>query len=252
MRTRLCTALFTLLLVPALIGTANAQTLTADQVVDKYFAAVGGREAISKITSRKATGTIVVETPMGNLTGTLEMIAKSPNKMRASMRIDLTSLGGPGEMAMDQVFDGTNGWISNSMQGEQTMAGAQLDSAKNAYFPSPLLGYKEHGMTIALEPSQKLGDRDAYVILLTPKTGAPSKLFFDKTTFLLVRTVSRSQNPQTGEDVESVSDSDDYREVNGLKVAHTMYQSAGGQTVTMKFAKIEDNVPVDDSVFIKK
>lgn len=252
MRTRLYTALFSLLLIPALVGAANAQTLTADQVVDKYFAAVGGREAISKITSRKATGTIIVETPMGNLSGTLEMTAKAPNKMRASMRIDLTSLGGPGEMAMDQLFDGTNGWISNSMQGDQPMTGAQLDSAKNAYFPSPLINYKEHGMTIALEPNQKLGDRDTYVILLTPKTGSASKLFFDAKTFLLVRTLSRSQNPQTGEEVESVSDPDDYRDVNGLKVAFTMFQSAGGQNVTMKFTKIEDNVTVDDTVFIKK
>ena len=49
-----------------------------------------------------------------------------------------------------------------------------------------------------------------------------------------------------------VSEPTDYRTVGNVKVAFTLYQAAAEQYVTMKFAKIENNVPVDDSVFVKK
>ena len=244
-------------IVPALVlsmypSALSAQTLTAEQVVDKHLTAVGGREALSKITSRKATGTIVISTPVGELSGPVEMTAKSPNKMRATMRIDLSAVGTPGEMVIDQMFDGTIGWMLNSMQGDTPMAVAQLEGAKNAYFPTPLLNYKETGTTIALEPNQQVNDRDAFVLLFTPKSGPASRMFFDTETFMLVRTVSRTQNAQTGEEVEQVSEPTDYKAVDGVKIAFTIYQSAGGQNRVMKFSKIENNIAVDNAVFIKK
>jgi len=243
-------------IVPALVlsmypSALSAQTLTAEQVVDRHLTAVGGREALSKITSRKATGTIVISTPGGDLSGPVEMTAKSPNKMRATMRIDLSAVGGPGEMLIDQMFDGTTGWMINSLQGETPLMGDQLAGAKNAYFPTPLLNYKDTGATIALEPNQKVNERDAFVLLMTPKIGVPSRLFFDAETFMLVRTATKVNTPQTGE-AEQVSEPTDYRVVDGVKVAFTLYQSAAGQNITMKFAKIENNVAVDDAVFIKK
>ena len=248
MKTLAIGGLLALLLVPS---SARAQSLTAEQVVEKHLAAVGGREALMKITSRKATGVMTISTPGGDLSGPVEMTAKAPNKMRALVRLDLTPLGGPGEMVVDQMFDGTTGWMSNSMQGDTPMAGDQLDGAKNAFFPSPVLNYKEHGFTIAIEPNQKVNDRDAYVLLMTPKSGPAARMFFDAQTFLLVRTVSKVNNPQLGE-VEQVSEPTDYKAVDGIQVAFTIYQSAGGQNVTMKFTKIENNVAVDDAVFIKK
>jgi len=248
--------IFSVVILPALVATvlagqAFAQTLTAEQVVDKHIAAVGGREALSKITSRKATGTMTIGTPQGNLSGPVEMTAKTPNKMRASIRVDLSALGAAGQMAIDQLFDGTTGWMMNSMSGDQPMSGDQLAGAKNAFFPSPLLDCKAHGFTIALQPSEKVNNKNAYVILMTPTSGPAARMYFDAETFLLVRSVSRVVNPQLGE-VDQISEPSDYRTVDGVKIAFLVQQSAGGQDVTMKFDKIVNNVAVDDAVFIKK
>lgn len=248
MKTFAIGGLLALLVVPS---SALAQTLTAEQVVEKHLAAVGGREALAKITTRKATGVMVISTPGGDLSGPLEMSAKSPNKMRALVRLDLTAMGGPGEMVVDQLFDGTTGWMSNSMQGDTPMSGDQLESAKNGYFPSPVLNYKEHGFTIAIQPNQKVNDRDAYVLLMTPKSGPAARMFFDAQTFMLVRSISTINNPQLGQ-VEQITEPTDYKAVDGVQVAFTIYQSAGGQNVTLKFTKIENNVAIDDAVFIKK
>src|SRR5689334_17412963 len=98
MRRHFLPILCSLLFILSLTGATSGQALTADQIIEKHLTALGGREALGKITSRRATGTVSVDTPMGALGGPLEMTAKAPNKIRAEMRIDTTAAGGPGEM----------------------------------------------------------------------------------------------------------------------------------------------------------
>jgi len=240
-----------LLLIPAFTGLTSGQALTADQIVEKHLTALGGREALAKITSRRATGTVSVPTPMGALGGPLEMIAKAPNKMRAEMRIDTTAAGGPGEMVITEVFDGTSGWSMNSMQGETPFSGDQLEGARNNFFPSPLLKYKELGMTATLEASQQINGKAAHVVRFTPKAGPAEKMFFDAESFLIVRTTSELTLPQMGK-AEVVSEPSDYRTVDGVKVAFKLLQTAGPQSVEMTFTKVENNVTLDDALFVKK
>src|SRR5688572_17397346 len=241
-----------ILLISALTGvTASGQALTADQIVEKHLTALGGRDALAKVTSRRATGTVTVGTPMGPLSGPLEMIAKAPNKMLAQMRIDLTSVGGPGEMVITQMFDGTNGWNLNSLQGDTAMSGDQLDASRNNSFPSPLLKYKELGMTAALEATQQVNGKPAHVVLFTPKTGPAERMFFDAESFLIVRTTSSITLPQVGKS-EVVAEPSDYRAVDGIKVPFKLVQTAAEQTITFTFDKVETNVTIDDARFVKK
>jgi outer membrane lipoprotein-sorting protein len=251
MRNPVLTAFLALTFLPALSGAANAQTLTADQVVEKHLTALGGRDALAKLTSRRATGTISVDTPMGALAGLIEMSAKTPNKMRVAVRIDLTAVGGPGEMIQEVLFDGTTGWLLNSLTGDAPMEGDQLESARNEFFPTPLLRYTEQGRKIELLPSAEVNGKKAYVLQVSPKTGPVEKMFFDAESFMLVRTMSTINSPQLGS-VEQVSDASDFRTVDGVKVAFAMAQSAGGQNIVFTFTKIENNVAIDDAVFVKK
>ena len=240
-----------LLAVAALTAGASGQALTADQIVEKHLTALGGREALGKITSRRVTGTVSVATPAGPLGGPLELVAKAPNMMRADIRIDTTAVGGPGEMIVTEMFDGTTGWALNSMQGDaQPFAGDRLEAARNNFFPSPLLKYKEMGLTATLEATQQVNGKPAHVILFTPKAGPKERMFFDAETFLIVRTTSALTLPQVGL-TETISEPSDYRTVDGTKVAYKLVQTAGGQTVTMTFDKVENNVTIDDAKFKK-
>lgn len=251
MRKHLLSVSCSLLLVGVIAGVASAQTLTADQIIENHLKALGGREALAKITSRRATGTVSVETPMGTLGGPLEIVAKAPNKMRADFRIDLTSVGGPGEMVISEMFDGTNGLTSNSMQGDTPFSGDRLEAARNNFFPSPLLKYKELGLTPTIEATQQVNGKTAHVVLMKPKTGPTERIFFDAESFLIVRTSSSMTLPEMGL-TETVSEPSDYRDVDGVKVAFKLTQSAGGQNVTMTFTKVENNVTLDDARFVKK
>jgi zinc protease len=250
MRKPLLVLLSAVLLVPSLSSAPSAQALTADQIIEKHLAALGGREALSKLTSRRAVGTISLATPAGALTGPVEMFAKAPNKMRADIRIDLTAIGGPGEMVIAELFDGTTGWSLDSLQGDNPMSGDRLEAAKNNFFPTPLLKYKEMGVTATVEPSQQINGKNTHVILFTPKTGPKERMFFDAESFLIVRSTSTIDLPQMGP-TETMSEPSDYRAVGGVKVAFTLAQTTGPQGFTIKFTTVENNVAIDDAKFKK-
>jgi outer membrane lipoprotein-sorting protein len=240
------------LLVLAIAFAAPARAQTADEVVEKHLAALGGREALGKLTSRHATGTVVLTTPAGDLSGPFESYAKAPNKMRISMQIDTTAVGGPGTMTVEQKFDGTKGWMLNSLQGDTEMTGNLLDNMRNGGFPSPLLTFKQAGAQAALQPRETLRGKEALVLLLTPTAGSPVRVYFDPDTYLVMRTVSTINSPQVGGNIEQTSDFSDYRAVDGVKVAFQTINANSIQTITIKLTKVEHNVAIDDGMFGKK
>lgn len=68
---RLSTALvLTLFLAPSI--TTGAAVQTADEIVEKHLAAMGGRAALGKLTTRKGVGTVTVATAGGNFSGSVE------------------------------------------------------------------------------------------------------------------------------------------------------------------------------------
>jgi hypothetical protein len=61
----------------------------------------------------------------------------------------------------------------------------------------------------------------------------------------------RVNSAQLGGEVDQYQDLSDYRDVSGIKVPFRAVNSGAGQTVRIVFSKIENNVPIDDSVFAK-
>ena len=133
---------------------ALASAQTADEVIEKHLTAIGGRAALAKVKSRSMTGTIALSTPVGELSGPVEVINQAPNKARTLIKLDLTAVGA-GEMTVDQRFDGTVGIVMDSMQGNRDISGDQLETMRHATFPSPFLDYKERGVTAELGPRRR-------------------------------------------------------------------------------------------------
>jgi outer membrane lipoprotein-sorting protein len=248
-RERCLSVLLSVFIVPVFAGIASAQT--ADEIVEKHLAAVGGREALGKLTSRHATGTVSVSTPTGDISGPLETFAKAPNKMRVSMKLDLSAAGG-GEIAIEQRFDGTAGYMMNSMQGDSEITGNQLENMRNATFPSPLLHYKDAGAKVELMPREKVADKELIVLLMTPKSGSAVRMFLDPETYLMTRTVATVTPSQAGSPIEQTIELSDYRTADGVKMPFKVVQSNSMQSVTIIFKSVEHNVPIDDAMFTKK
>ena len=239
--------LLSILLVPCVAGTASAQT--ADEIAEKVLAALGGKEALSKLTSRRSTGTITLATPQGELTGTLEISSKAPNMSRTLIELDLSAMGQPEKMRIEQKFDGVNASYVTS-QGEVQPTDNQIQNAKNALFPTPLLSYKANGITLEALPRETVSGKSYIVLKATPKAGSSSKIFIDPDTFLPARTVSTVNMAQTGE-IEQTIELFDYRVVDGVKVPFRTVNSNAQQAAEFKFTKVEHNVALPDALFRK-
>jgi outer membrane lipoprotein-sorting protein len=234
----------------ALAVSAPAWAQTADDVVEKHLAALGGRAGLAKLTSQVATGTVVVSSQVGDLSGPVEIYHKAPNKSRTLIRLDLSALGAS-EVVVDQRCDGQKGFASNSMQGDREITGNQLQGMVNAIFPTPLLAYKDLGSKIELVGKDKVGERPALVIQYTPKAGPSSKMFFDAETYQLVRAITTMEVPEAGGALEQTSEFRDFRTVDGLSVPFAIHIASNVQTVGITLSKVEINKTLDDAMFVR-
>ncbi len=232
------------------LGSTAALAQTAEEIVEKHLAATGGRAALSKLTSRTAIGTITLTTPVGDLTGPIEVYSKVPNKSRTFIRLDLSAVGG-GQVVNDQRFDGSTGYVVDSFNGNREMTGDQLEAMKNGFFPSALLVYKEQGIQLALTGRETVADAEAYVLTMTPKSGPAARLFIDTATLMLVRTVMIIDVPQLGGAIEQVVEFSDFRDVDGIKVPFGMKATNPAQAVTARVTSVTHNADIPDSDFVR-
>jgi hypothetical protein len=218
----------------------EAATPTADQILDRYVKAIGGREAWQKFTSRVTMGTI--EVPSMNLSGTVLIHEKAPDRLLAAVIINGASFR--------QGFDGTLGWTDDPQDGLREQSGAELAEARrDADFYHPLDLHRLY-TKFAVSGMEKIGDRDTYILEATvPESSEPTKMYFDTQTGLLLRAVSQHH----GSDgvTQFREDFEDYRDVDGIKVPFTSRQTNGDTTYTMTISEVHHNVELDDSEFAK-
>jgi hypothetical protein len=247
MRTRWLSVLFAALAVGH-AGQVHSQT--ADEVIEKHLAAMGGRAALEKIATRVVTGTISVTTLGGDLSGTIELYNAAPNKSRTFVKIDATQFG-LGQIVQDQRFNGTSGYVIDTMGGNRELTGDQLETLRSNTFPSPLLKYKDAGSKLELLGREKAGDRDAYVLSISPAKGPSARMFIDTETYLMIKSVATINVPQAGADVEQTTQLSDYRDIDGVKVPFRIQSINQFQTVSITATKVEQNIAIDDRMFSK-
>jgi zinc protease len=223
---------------------------TAAEVLERSLTAMGGRAAFSNVKSRSTIGTITLSTPGGEVTGSVDVLNAVPNKSRSLIQIDLSSLGA-GPYVLDTRFDGTTGYVLDNLQGNRDMSGNQLDNLRNASFPHSFLSYKELGTAAQLGGREKVGEREAYLVIFEPTSGSVVRQYLDAETYLPLRTVVKVDVPQLGREIEQTTDYSDYRDVDGLKLPFRLAATSSVQSYTITVTKVEHNVSVDEKLFSK-
>jgi zinc protease len=223
---------------------------TADDVVNRCLTAIGGRAALGKLKSRSMIGTIALSTPAGDIAGSIEILNAAPNKSRTLIKADLSALGA-GQLVLDQRFDGTSGYALDTLQGNRDITGNQLDNLRNGSFPHPFLNYKEMGMTAQVSGKERVGEREAYVVIFEPPSGSVVRQYIDAETYLPVKIVVKVDVPQLGREVEQTTEFLDYREVDGIKLPFGVTATSSVQNYTITITKVEHNVRVDEALFSK-
>lgn len=215
----------------------DAPKLTAEEILEKGIAATGGREARQRITSIMSKGTLEI-VPQG-LQGTIEIYAKAPNKLLIIQTI-------PG-LEIKQGFDGEVGWVYNSLQGFRRLEAEELETFKRRATLHSEIHWRRLYEKVELIGQEKVGDRTAYVIRLTPGVGNPVTQYYDSETFLLLRTDTTQDGP-LGPITQEAYPSD-YREMDGVLVPFTLTTKAPTAVVVVRITERKTNVEIDDSRF---
>lgn len=146
--------------------------------------------------------------------------------------------------------DGTAAWLQGP-RGIRDLGGAQLaQAARDADFYGEL-HLREQYPEMAVAGKEKVGERDAYVIVSRVSEKRIERLYFDAQTGLLLRVNALTQTPLARLPEETVYE--DYREVDGVKIPFTVRASYVDPFIgwTRKLTEVKHNVEVDDSKFAK-
>jgi hypothetical protein len=219
----------------------DAALPTVDAILDKNVKAVGGKEAIEKITSRLIKGSFEIEA-LGVTGAPVEIFAKAPNKN--STKIDI-----PGFGVVNRVFDGTAGWDSNPMTGLRELSGLELAQFKRESDFYHELNLKKHYAKMEVKGKEKVGSSETYLIEATPAEGSPEKFYFDVNTGLLVRHDAEAETPQGKMMFETYLG--DYKVVDGVQIPHTTKQTSPAITFVIKVTEVKNNVEIDSAKFNK-
>ena len=211
---------------------------SADQIIDKYIQAVGGAEALQKITSRVQKATI----SLGERQFPAEVVAKAPNKRISTVHTP----NGDNITA----FDGQAGWLGNPGGRPPRDMNPQENEAFSfdATFYLPL-EIKKMFTQLRVRPADKIGSHEVYQVIGTSPGKPPLRMFFDKVSGLLMRTIRYAESP-LGRNPTQV-DYAEYRLDSGIRlpVQWTVARPLG--RFTIQVSEIQQNVPVDDSKFAK-
>jgi hypothetical protein len=112
-----------------------------------------------------------------------------------------------------------------------------------------LLGWKVKGHAVELIGRVTEGGRDTWKLKVTPKGGTARHLYLDAQSYLLVR--SESPRQLAGRTVEAETSFADYREVGGLRFAHSIEIGVKGRPrrISVRVEKVEIDPVLDDSRF---
>ncbi len=216
---------------------AGAAAATPDQIADKYLAAVGGADAVKRITSRVMKGSILA----GGTESPIELYTKAPNK-----RVSVSHMGGRESMT---AFDGTVGWTGSTGGAARQMSEAEAGGAALDAEFSLALRLKELFPQLRRGRPEQVNGVDCEVLNGTRPGGIAVRLDFDKQSGLLLRMVRTTANPMGRMPVQI--DYADYKEFDGVKVALRWTLARPNGRFTIQIKEVLDNVPVDDARFAK-
>jgi photosynthetic reaction center cytochrome c subunit len=219
------------------LGSNTAGLPGADEILQKYFQAIGGAEAAARISSRVQKGTLTV----GSKHLPVEVMAKGPAKR-------VTTVHFPEGDSVTGV-SGEEGWLSTPGRGVHDLGPSELDGAKVdavLFFPPAIRQlFKE----LRVQQKEQINDHVAYLVLGMRDNWPPVQLYFDQVSGLLVRMVRYVQTP-LGRNPAQI-DYSDYREEAGVETPYRWTVARPNTRFTIQIEQSQPSAAITDDKFAK-
>jgi hypothetical protein len=216
-------------------GEAQPALPSADQILDKYLAAVGGADALNNINTRVQKGSI----DAFGKTYPIEIYSEAPEK-----RISLTH---PPTGTSVTAFNGEVGWLSMP-GGFHSMTAAEGEAARIDAELRFAARVRELYKDFKVLPGEPVGGRATYLVVAKAPGKPTLNLYFDQDDGLLLRLIRFAETP-LGRNPTQV-DYSDYRQTDGVKLPYRWTLARPNGAFTIQVESVQQNVPVDEKLFV--
>lgn len=216
-------AFFFLFLPGTKVLCAEDELPKAEEILDKYIEAVGGKEAFDRIDNQvlKVTLEIVGQGIKMHVT----VYSARPNKVYRVVEVPSIGKGESG-------VDGEVVWENSAMTGPQIMEGSVREQALRDATFHKLVYWQKVYEKAECAGIQAVDEKPCYKVVLTPKEGSEDTLFIDKESHLIVKAESTSESPMGKIPLEIYIS--DYKEMNGIRIPQRLRQVVMGQERMIK------------------
>jgi uncharacterized protein DUF620 len=220
-------------------GAASAQQSNlppAQQLVEKYVQAIGGRDAIARLQARHETSEVSM--PAMGMTMTVESYAARPNKQVTRM-----------EMSGMQIAQGYNGevaWASDPMRGPRLLTGTELAQVQDLSAFDLLFDFAHAFRSMETIGERTIDGQPCWNVRMTAERGSVMEVCFDKATGLV--TGSHSVRHTEMGDVPVDATYSEYREFDGVKMPTVSNVDQAGQHMVMTLKSVS-HAALADSTF---
>jgi carboxyl-terminal processing protease len=198
-----------------------------EPILAKYEEAVGGGASFDKLSTRVSKGKIEGAYGGMKVSGTVELLEKSPDRYLALVNVE--GLG-----VVRRGFTGAYGYMQIPLSGYREMGGAELSGVRLEARSGWTADLRRLYTSMTLKGKEDVGGAEAYAVTATPADGHAVTLYFDARTGLLLR--------------RDRTYFEDYREVDGVRLPFRIRDDFSTITLT----EVKHNMPLDDARFVEE
>jgi hypothetical protein len=227
-----------------IISAAENELPSAEELLDEYVEATGGKEAYDSIKNRVTTGTMEIAGQGVKLS--ITVYAAKPNLAYTIAESDVTG-------KIESGTDGTVVWEDSLLRGPAIKKGAERSSAlRDATFDRLVHWRSVYGKAECVG-KQAVDGKMCFEIVLTPKPTAdqnadePLILYIDEKSGLVAEIESNVVTAAGTIPVQAGLS--DYRKVDGILIPHKLVTRLLNQERIMTISTVEHNVELPEDRF---
>ena len=210
-----------------LTGFVTAKAQTADEIVQKHIAAIGGADNWKKITSLKMTGSMNA--------GGMEIPVVINVLHNKGMKVEFTVNG----MTGYQLITTKEGWVYSPMQGQTKPEAIPAEMVKEEQdgldIQGKFIDYKAKGSKVNFLGKDDVEGTECYKLKLTYSSGKEETVFIDASNYYHIRSVTKVK--ANGKETEQISTFSNFQKLpEGIVFA--MSQDDGGGAVAYKTIEV--------------
>ncbi|MFN5044549.1 MAG: hypothetical protein ACK5EI_01255, partial [Bacteroidota bacterium] len=199
------------LMLPIVLLSLNIQAQTADEIIEKYITAIGGKEKWKQVKSMKVNGFIEVQGIKINFT--------QQAIHNVGVRVDAEFQG----QKIIDITTPTKGWSQNPFGGRSSLQPISEEELKQKLdeldIQDEFIDYAAKGSAVDFLGKDEEDGNEFYKVKMTTKNNNESVYFFDVNTSLIYK--EEKTVKQQGQEMKMVTKVFDYKTIPfGIKIPH--------------------------------